>query len=109
MNKKIGFISGPFNLNMVSSWHILMLKKCKEQCDYLIVAIPTDNNIEEKLLKDCGYVDQIMRYKAEKDLYHMLQKLYNVNGVDVRFIEKEYENIPDHSRDLLPQIPIIYI
>ena len=45
---KIGFTCGAFDL--LHAGHILMLRECRQQCDYLVVGLQTDPtlNREEK-------------------------------------------------------------
>lgn len=44
---KIGFACGVFDL--FHAGHVLMLKECKEYCDYLIVALNKAENISAKV------------------------------------------------------------
>ena len=48
--KIIGFTNGCFDL--IHKGHLHLLKMCKAQCDYLIVAINSDNSIRELKGKD---------------------------------------------------------
>ena len=81
-NKKIGFTCSCFDL--LHAGHILMLKDAKNQCDYLIVGLQPDptidrqkeknkpiQSIEERKiqLEAVKYVDEIIIYETEKDLY----------------------------------------
>ena len=100
MNKtKIGFTCSCFDL--LHAGHILMLKDAKEQCDYLIVGLQTDPTIdrpeknkpiqsyEERYiqLEAVKYVDEIIKYETEKDLYELLYDMMP----DVRILGTDYE------------------
>ena len=47
---KIGFTCSSFDL--LHPGHILMLKDCKNVCDYLIVGLQSDPTIDRKNLND---------------------------------------------------------
>ena len=103
-------------MDLLHAGHILMLKECKEQCDYLIVGLQTDptldrpeknkpiETIEERKirLEGCKYVDEIIIYDTEADLYQLLQKL----KPDKRFVGADHKN-KHFTGDDLP-IHIVY-
>jgi glycerol-3-phosphate cytidylyltransferase len=111
-----GFTCGAFDL--LHAGHVLMLKECKESCDYLIVGLQIDpsfdrpdknkpvETLEERMirLQGCKYVDEIVVYKDEVDLFHLLQKV----NPDVRFMGADWKNKPNYSRDKLPKMKVIY-
>ncbi|MDQ5954881.1 MAG: glycerol-3-phosphate cytidylyltransferase [Patescibacteria group bacterium] len=116
-NKKIiGFTCGAFDITHAG--HYLMFKECHEQCDTLIVGLQINPNIDRKeknkpvqtlkerriQLEACKYIDKIITYKTEKDLYHLLKKL----KPDIRFIGIDWKDKPNYSRDKLPEIKVIY-
>lgn len=99
-----GFTCSAFDL--LHAGHVLMLKECREQCDYLIVGLQNDpsetpaeyrgkkknkpvETLEERKirLEGCKYVDEIIVYKSEDDLYALLQKL----NPDVRFLGPDWQ------------------
>lgn len=98
----VGFTCGSFDL--LHAGHVIMLKECKAQCDQLIVGLQTDptidrpeknkpvETIEERLirLKGCRYVDKIIVYATEDDLFSILQEL----KPDVRFLGEDYKGKP---------------
>ena len=98
-NKKVGFTCSCFDL--LHAGHILMLKDAKSQCDKLIVGLQTDPTLDryEKnkpiqsyderyiQLQAVKYVDGILRYETENDLYKMLYSLMP----DVRILGSDYE------------------
>ena len=93
-----------------------MLKDSKEQCDYLIVGLQTDPSIdrpkknkpiqsyEERFIQldAIKYVDKIIKYTTEKDLY---KKLLEINP-DIRILGSDYINKSFTGDDL--NIPIYY-
>lgn len=117
MNKKkfkLGFTCGSFDLT--HSGHYLMFKKCKQFCDYLIVGLQSDPSVdrpdknrpiqsltERKMqLESCKYIDKIIVYKTEKDLFKLLKKL----NPNVRFIGADWKGKNFTGSDL--PINIIY-
>ncbi len=115
-----GFTAGAFDLTHAG--HYLMFKECREQCDYLIVGLQIDpsvdrpekhkpvQSVEERMiqLEACKYIDEIIQYRTEKDLYHLLHDLYNKNSIDVRFMGEDWKEKANYSRDLLPEIIVVY-
>ena len=97
---KIGFTCSCFDL--LHAGHILMLKDAKEQCDKLIVGLQTDPTLdrpeknkpiqsfeERKIqLEAVKYVDEVMIYKTENELYQLL-KLLRPN---IRILGSDYED-----------------
>ena len=100
MNKKIGFTCSCFDL--LHAGHILMLKDAKSQCDKLIVGLQTDptldrpeknkpiQSLEERYhqLKGCKYVDFIINYNNEDELYNLIKDL----KPDVRILGSDWKN-----------------
>ena len=87
-NKIIGFTCSSFDL--LHAGHILMLKDAKDQCDYLIVGLQTDPTIDRPNIKNrpvqsleerkiqleaVKYIDEIINYNTESDLYELLVKI----------------------------------
>lgn len=89
-----GFTCGAFDL--LHPGHLMMLKEVHLQCDFLIVGLQIDPSldrieknkpieaIEERLirLEACKYIDQIILYNTETELYDLLKK----TDIDVRFL-----------------------
>ena len=98
-NHKIGFTCSCFDL--LHAGHILMLKDAKDQCDYLIVGLQTDPTIdrpqknkpiqsleERKIqLEAVKYIDEIITYKTENDLYNLLKKI----NPGIRILGSDYK------------------
>ena len=111
-----GFTCGAFDL--LHAGHVLMLKECREQCDYLIVGLEVDPSVdrleknkpietlEERMirLQGCKYIDEIITYNTEIDLFNLLKEL----KPDIRFIGMDWKDKPNYSRDLLPNMKVIY-
>ena len=107
---KIGFTCGAFDL--CHTGHMLMFKECKEYCDYLIVGLHIDptldrpeknkpiQSIEERLaqLEAVKYIDKVVLYNTESDLYNLLSK--NDHGINVRIIGADWKGKPFTGHDL---------
>jgi glycerol-3-phosphate cytidylyltransferase len=108
---KIGFTCGVFDL--FHAGHVLMLKECKEHCDYLIVALNKAENIstainpgkkkplftieERKLIMaSCRYVDEVLEYNSEEELLEIMK----AKKIDVRFLGEDYKGKPITGGDL---------
>jgi len=113
--RKIGFTCSCFDL--LHAGHVLMLKDAKQQCDYLVVGLQTDPTIdrpdtknkpiqtyEERYiqLEAIKYVDEILKYNTEKDLFEMLRLL----RPNVRILGSDYEGKYFTGSEL--NIPIYY-
>ena len=97
---KTGFTCGAFDL--LHAGHILMLEEAKSFCDYLIVGLHSDPNIDrpeknkpiqslnERLIqiKAVKYVDLILIYDTEDDLLNLLKAI----KPDVRIIGEDYRD-----------------
>ena len=98
---KIGFNCSSFDL--FHAGHVTMLKKEKEMCDYLKVALQVDPTIDRPGIKNkpiqsvyeryvqlqaCKYVDEILVYETEQDLLNLLM----TQDMDIRFLSDEYES-----------------
>lgn len=98
---KIGFTCGVFDL--FHPGHVMMLKECKENCNYLIVALNKGDNISKEinpgknapiyslqerkiLVESCKYVDEIIDYSTEEELELILR----TKKIDIRFIGDDY-------------------
>lgn len=114
-----GFACGVFDL--FHAGHVLMLQECKENCDYLIVALNKAENINpeinpgkkppvyslkerELIMRSSRYVDEVLVYNSEEELLEIL-KTKNIN---IRFLGEDYRgkkitgselNIPIHYTD----------
>lgn len=96
---KTGIVCSAFDL--VHPGHILMLKEAKCKCEYLIVGIQVDPSIDrpEKnkpiqslverqiILKAIKYIDEIIVYETEKDLYAILKTI----KPDVRIMGNDWK------------------
>ena len=106
--EKIGFTCGAMDL--LHAGHILMLAECKSHCDYLIVGLQTNPQIDrpEKnkpiqslieryiQLKGCSYVDEIIPYQTEEELVEILRGV----SMDVRFVGSDWKDKPFTGHDL---------
>lgn len=101
---KKGFTAGAFDL--CHAGHVLMFKEAKEHCDYLIVALQDDPSVtgadyrgkkknrpimslEERriILEGIRYIDEVVTYRTEEDLYELLKKI----KPDVRVIGADWK------------------
>ena len=108
---KIGFACGVFNL--FHAGHVLMLKECKENCDYLIVALNKAENISQEInpgkqqpiftieervliLNACRYVDEVLIYNTEDELLQILES----KNISIRFLGEDYRGKPVTGSEL---------
>lgn len=105
---EVGFTCGA--LDLLHAGHVLMLKECKKQCKTLVVGLQTDptldrpekhkpvETVEERMirLQGCKYVDKILTYDTEADLYNLLKEL----RPDVRFVGADHKGKPFTGDDL---------
>ena len=98
MQNKTGFIASTFDI--YHPGYALMLKECKDNCNYLIVGLHEnpvwerqDKNspimsLQERflVLKSIRYIDEIAPYKNESELLNLL----NFYKPDIRFLGSDY-------------------
>lgn len=102
MKDKIGFVASTFDI--MHPGYSLMLKECRDNCDYLVVGLH-ENPVWERqeknspilslnerflVLKSISYIDEIAPYKNESELTNLLS-FYNP---DIRFLGSDY-NTPE--------------
>jgi glycerol-3-phosphate cytidylyltransferase len=106
----IGFTCSCFDL--FHAGHIMMLKECKDNCDYLIVGLQTDPTIDRPTknkpvqsvferfiqLQACKYVDEVVVYGSEGELLDVLLS-YKIN---IRFVGEEYRAKDFTGKELIP-------
>lgn len=109
VGKKIGFTCSCFDL--LHTGHLIMLKDAKEQCDILVVGLQTDPCIDrpdknkpvqsfferELMIRSLKYIDEIIIYATEEDLYHILTAL----KPDVRIIGSDWKDKTYTGHDLV--------
>ena len=97
--KSIVFCCSAFDL--LHCGHILMLEDCKRQGDILIVGLHTNPNLDRKnknvpiqeyeereiQIRGCKYVDEVIKYDTENDLYNILLEL----NPDVRVLGTDWK------------------
>ena len=105
MENKTGFVASSFDI--LHPGYVMMLKECKDKCDYLIVALHEnpawgrDNknspimSLHERfiVLKSIRYIDEIAPYNNEDELINLL-KFYTP---DVRFLGSDYRQGPERE------------
>ena len=101
MENITGFIASSFDI--YHPGYALMLKECKDNCDYLVAALhdnPKSANKDKNspvmslherflVLKSIRYIDEIAPYKDEDELKNLL-KFYKP---DVRFLGSDYNSL----------------
>ena len=97
-NKKIGYTTGVFDLFHVG--HLEILRKAKENCDYLIVGVSTDELVQEyknkrpiitfdqriEIIKSIKYVDEVVVQK-DRDKLSALNKI----GFNIMFVGDDWK------------------
>lgn len=111
MEKRIGITFSTFDL--LHAGHIKMLEEAKRQCDYLIVGLQNDPNVDrpEKnkpvqtiveryiQLKGQKCVDEIVPYNTESDVEDILKSFH----IHVRILGEEYRDKNFTGRDICVQ------
>lgn len=114
-NERVGIVASCFDL--FHTGHVLMLCEAKQNCDRLVVALQSDPTLDrpeknkpiqglfERFVQvdACVYVDQVVPYDTEEDLYNLLAG-YNWS---VRFLGDDYFGRTDFTGYDL-DIPIYY-
>ena len=99
----VGYIAGVFDLFHYG--HLNVLRRAKEQCDYLIVGVVSDRQVREgkkvepfvpfeerlEIVRSCRYVDEAHIIPIENPGTEMAWKLYHF---DVQFSGSDYEHDP---------------
>lgn len=112
---KIGITAGAFDL--LHAGHVAFLGNAKKRCDKLIVLLHVDPSIQRESknkpvqtvyeryqqLNACRFVDEVVPYETEKDLYNYLV----INNINIRFLGSEYINTPFTGSKLL--LDVFYI
>lgn len=99
----IGYIAGVFDLFHVG--HLEKFKLAKEQCDYLIVGLVTDEGVRlykktepfipfedrKAMLEACKYVDEVVKIPPN---FGGTKEAWRMYGFDVQFSGSDYANDP---------------
>ncbi|SHK71483.1 cytidyltransferase-like domain-containing protein [Selenomonas ruminantium] len=99
----IGYIAGVFDLYHIG--HLNMFRRAKEQCDYLIVGVVSDEGVRKnkgvdpfipfnervELVRACQYVDEAHEIPLT---YAGTREAWNLYHFDVQFSGSDYENDP---------------
>lgn len=115
MSERVGIVASCFDL--FHAGHVLMLLDASRHCDRLVVALQSDPTIDRPdknkpiqglferfvQVESCQYVDQVVPYDTEADLYNLLTSY----DWDVRFLGDDYRGRTDFTGADL-DIPIHY-
>lgn len=99
----IGYVAGVFDLFHIG--HLNLLRRAKEQCDYLIAGVVSDKQVindkktkpyisfDDRLaiVQACRYVDKAVGIPADKS---STEAAYHMYHFDVQFSGSDYENDP---------------
>lgn len=95
---KVGYTTGVFDMFHIG--HLNILKRAKEQCDYLIVGVSTDELVQEykhkktiipfveraAIVRACQYVDEVV-VQDDRDKI----KAFNKYHFDVMFVGDDWK------------------
>lgn len=110
-----GFVAGSFDI--IHPGYISLFKEAKKYCNKLLVGLHHNPTIERKIklpvinslndrkviLKSIKYIDNIITYKSELDLYNILLN----KNIHVRFLGNDYKGKKFTGSNL--NIPIVWI
>ena len=102
---KIGYTTGVYDLFHIG--HLNVLRRAKEQCDYLIVGVSTDELVQHdknktpmipfeeriKIVEAIRYVDQAVP-QYDKDKFGAWEKY----GFDAMFVGSDWEGTPQWEK-----------
>ena len=111
---KIGFTCSAFDV--IHPGHILMLRDCKNVCDYLVVGLQLDPTIDRKeknkpiqtleerkiMIESIKYVDEVIVYNTEDDLIKLIKKI----NPDIRILGSDWKEKPFTGKNL--GIPVYF-
>ena len=111
-DKIVGFTCGSFDL--CHAGHCLMFKECKEYCDYLVIGLQKDPSIDRSeknkpvqdykerliILESIRYIDDIIVYETEEELYQILNNMWETGRIDVRIIGADWKGKEFTGHDL---------
>lgn len=97
----VGYISGVFDLFHIG--HLNMFKRAKEQCDYLIVGVVTDEGVRRikrvepfvpfseriEMVRSCRYVDEAVEIPLQ---YNDTREAYKLYHFDCQFSGSDYRD-----------------
>lgn len=103
-----GYISGVFDLFHVG--HLNMFRRAKEQCDYLIVGVVSDEGVRKykevepfvpyeeraEMVRSCRYVDEVVKIPLE---FRGVREAYQMYHFDCQFSGSDYMDNPDWLAD----------
>tara|TARA_Y100000310_G_scaffold340329_1_gene435703 strand:+ start:1338 stop:2078 length:741 start_codon:yes stop_codon:yes gene_type:complete len=112
VSKKVGFVGGCFDI--IHPGYIKLFEEAKKHCNYLIVGLQESPVLDKEkkikptlcicerynILNSIKYIDEIVIYKTENDLYNYLK----TNKIDIRFLGSDYLEKKITGADL--KIPI---
>lgn len=104
----VGYISGVFDLFHIG--HLNMFKRAKEQCDYLIVGVVTDEGVRKfkkvepfvpfgeriEMVRSCKYVDEAVEIPVR---YNDTKEAYKIYHFDCQFSGSDYIDNPSWIRN----------
>lgn len=110
----VGYISGVFDLFHIG--HLNMFRRAKEQCDYLIVGVVTDEGVRKikkvepfvpfeeriEMVRSCRYVDEAVEIPLQ---YNDTREAYKLYHFDCQFSGSDYINNPSwlNNKEFLEQ------
>ncbi len=101
---KVGYIAGVFDLYHLG--HLNMFRRAKEQCEYLIVGVVTDEGVRQfkgkepfipfdervEMVRSCRYVDEAVEIPF---IYRTTKEAFEKYHFDVQFSGSDYQNNPE--------------
>lgn len=103
----VGYIAGVFDLYHVG--HLNMFRRAKEQCDYLIVGVVSDEGVRRfkqvnpfvpfderiEMVRSCRYVDEAVEIPY---MFGGTEDAWKMHHFDVQFSGSDYVNSPGFAR-----------